>query len=1524
MIASLPLHIENLNKSLQTLDATGKNGFEGLVGEALFAITGMPFRLANSGYQRGVDGKAAFEGAVAFEGKLYTNDLPRKDVLSKIPDLVRHNDYADLVWVLGATCTVPSQLADDLRADGAKAGISVLILDWVPSDFPRLAVALAMGESKVDDFLKANLKSSLERDHVLAALAAIRTDAEFVRHAETVRRSLDASGMATAMAERANTDWFLETVSDKANARGELGQPLAPADTTFTVLDRAELISTLAPYLAKSSGEGVVCVHGEEGCGKTWIVMQCWLAQSHKSLLVFATPDDFSQVATQNDIEDLLIAKLIAQTGDVRSEESTIRWRRRLSAWKSAAEPSRPRLILVIDGINQRPNHAWGKTISNAATYVNRRGGRVIFTARTHYFETRVKKALSGSYKEITIPRWNINERDQILRQHNGPLNKLNPSVADFLRNPRILSIALEVFGDNIAAFEELSVDRLLFEHIMAGLRQDYGDDPVEFVARLRKHAKELLDRATARIRDDLYIFESEVPAVADGRFFHPIKGEPRKYELRDDGLTLALGLSIIESLRTAERNHRDLHDALKEIVEPIEALDRTAEAFIAAIAVTAADDDEFSPRIARALLNAFSELQNPPTHALSALVSFARARPLALAQTTRDQSLQGGHQPNFYWLQAALMEAAKSKDVWPQLHREVQQWLRAHSLAPEGRMYRHPRHDTQDRVDLERAERLAEIKEKLSALSPAEKKREGRLVETEGNLDTLWRLSLQLLAGKKLEPFADTLADWSFASALNGSYQVPTKEFIALIRLNRRDWSETRNALLRACEDLRPDTVSKTGKWALLRVCRATGDPNDDRAADVLCEQLTRDHPPRLGAGGVGETPEACDPARPAPADLGETIRRYRDLDVSTIRLDMGQTPQAHAFLKNRPIVARFAMDVAAAKHRELADDVAKRSGMPLRQGLLELREHSALLTTRQARALLARWDDAQAAGSSEGLSKDDNIMLQYELVIAFPFLPVNEQLQVLLATTEDQPLLLELINGAMVPDIETLDRFLEEARSSGAVYKQHLLLEIAAATGAELSSETVAFAGTLIASTDERLRTSAVNLAARSGNPDLLKTIAESNWESAPLEDKDSSESWYGSVALLKAAQMGLIDQIMVLDRISPRLYARAATMLENTAVLEIARRIDASIRRAAGLPDELIAPDIEIEAEGGDSDEPAHFVVSESRRAAQNMEEAFRRLSESNDEFRARQDRNYDAFHAFRDELTTAKAYIILDQLTHAEFATIVAAHPTIAERWYDLFIDLNESKLPAVHNLILLLASALADVDPDRSAALFERTAHSRPLVRFTFGKSGIDLDSLSAWKGGNALPLDALRKKRLDTAATDQAIAVEVFSALQNGHRAFLEAYVDEKLLQPEPAEIARGLMVVGFSDQSARNDRILENFKVTAGLPGKAHAAAIAAYWCNGWARHWFKVMCDTEDPVAFWQAAVLFAECVDGRFQTWRNNFSELGRPISAFGASRNNSLTVRYEKLGKAREKRLFGQEAPPAIFVISAAAT
>jgi hypothetical protein len=78
--------------------------------------------------------------------------------------------------------------------------------------------------------------------------------------------------------------------------------------------------------------------------------------------MVFTNPDDYAERAGQNDVLDLLISKLIKQTGDRATVINQERWRRRLKQWRGRPATESPRLIVVIDGINQRPKTDWARS----------------------------------------------------------------------------------------------------------------------------------------------------------------------------------------------------------------------------------------------------------------------------------------------------------------------------------------------------------------------------------------------------------------------------------------------------------------------------------------------------------------------------------------------------------------------------------------------------------------------------------------------------------------------------------------------------------------------------------------------------------------------------------------------------------------------------------------------------------------------------------------------------------------------------------------------------------------------------------------------------------------------------------------------------------------------------------------------------------------------------------------------------------------------------------------------------------
>ncbi|WP_339694118.1 hypothetical protein [Celeribacter baekdonensis] len=153
--------LELIRCALLALKASGKDGFEGALRLALTRLTGIPFRLAASGFQGGMDGDGALPtDAVCFEAKRYSESPKRETVLAKIADLARSRPDADRLWVLGVTAEANAQLSSEVAQDGDRNAISTFVLDWLSEPLPLLAVAIVAADNEAIDFLVNNFDPS--------------------------------------------------------------------------------------------------------------------------------------------------------------------------------------------------------------------------------------------------------------------------------------------------------------------------------------------------------------------------------------------------------------------------------------------------------------------------------------------------------------------------------------------------------------------------------------------------------------------------------------------------------------------------------------------------------------------------------------------------------------------------------------------------------------------------------------------------------------------------------------------------------------------------------------------------------------------------------------------------------------------------------------------------------------------------------------------------------------------------------------------------------------------------------------------------------------------------------------------------------------------------------------------------------------------------------------------------------------------------------------------------------------------
>ena len=311
---------------------------------------------------------------------------------------------------------------------------------------------------------------------------------------------------------------------------------------------------------------------------------------------------------------------------------------------------------MIIDGLNQRPTTDWGRVVDRTSEFLEEIGGRLVVTSRTAFFKERLR--FMGPSDELHVEEWTDSERDSILMEAGVDPTTVTPTVGVSLRNPRLLGIALDLLDEaGIAGLEQLSPSRLLFEHLQRC--SVFPITPAELAQQLREHAKRILARLGTEHDDAPHVFEAAMASVADGRFFQEIPGDPTRYSLREDGLTLALALAIVDKLRTSGRQDRDLDEDLAALLEPIAFLDDVADVLLAALTIESgvADSD-----LVGVLAYGFGTLQNVTDGAFAEFKGLVASEPAGFMQAAERIALADDHHINLDWFEEALLAASHER----------------------------------------------------------------------------------------------------------------------------------------------------------------------------------------------------------------------------------------------------------------------------------------------------------------------------------------------------------------------------------------------------------------------------------------------------------------------------------------------------------------------------------------------------------------------------------------------------------------------------------------------------------------------------------------------------------------------------------------------------------------------------------------------------------------------------------------------------------------------------------------------
>ncbi|MFT4075619.1 MAG: hypothetical protein QM647_08795 [Asticcacaulis sp.] len=1524
--------LDILLRALVALKATGADGFEGLIAVVLGTISGEEFRLAASGSQHGLDGGAIHsKSEIAFEAKLYTGTINKIDVISKVGE-VGAKGSTDL-WVLGATIPISKQLADTISSLAEKLGLPILILDWEANTLPRLAIACVAAKDSTLAFLRKNLKDKVLIAGAENALKAIALHSEFFARFEHIKAELRGPTVGLSLALKSNRRWLEGVFSDKRRSKQLLGQMLTPlADVGMPVLPREEVTGALMAQL-QVADDSILAIIGDEGCGKSWSLAQSVMALPKRPLVIIIPAKEIKDTGSYQNLENLFIGRLLAQTGDT-SDDNSRRWKRRLSAWRKESKAS-PNLIVWIDGLNENTSVDWHRWLDGASSELHEIRGKLVFTSRRKFYADHLERCIVAPVNVVVVPEWSDGELDALLLERGISSTQISGEVRASLRNPRILGIAFNLFATSqIIDFQELSVSRLLFEYIHTRSLDDrLGEASNIFARRLAKHAEATLEKANRQETEDLTLFDiasfagttsyslsTELLYASEGQFYKP-RPDATSYELSDHGLNLALGLAMVRELENAEASGRDVSDKLQEILEPVEALDRTADVVFNAMIVACVDPGK-SDAVRVPLIVQYLRLQNTDQTLYPAFAAIGRVAASACMQAFYQMMISAENRRDTDWLLSALRRHRQYDKNWEIISRYIKEWLRQHSLDPHLGTF-----PTMDQSEKQEAQEKAAAKlaEKLTALTPTEQEYVNRNLVRNDAVDTAFLIenAFLLLAGMPLADFADSLVSWVLGRNLNSSIHAREDGFDYLIGFNREDWIATRDALLTAVAPFDKPDVSRTGLWTLVHVWRAIDSEDLASKAEALTEPLFPEElkPYRKGWRLIENYCEIdpCDPAESAPNNISRAVEELIKADFSQLYRGLFVTQENHLLENTSTGLARFAPTFAVETQRRVIDIILGLDALSFRLAVHHLEAVSPILNADDIARLLDKASQFSVAEhQTDEPSRYHWIASQFALLGAMPHLSGGEQLAALMDLPPHGAILLNTTALFVAASEQALEAAFEAVRTSSRTDNQMTILSFALTSDTPLSPRSQEIISEFMSHSDNAVRCIAFQVAVHFKDPTLIKAAVDTGWAASMKERQEHKlEIFYGSQVMIEAARLGLLSVANVIERISPELYGYAAKALGVEAVQRIARILDTAIQKAlcASMP---FSPPVAEENINAKKPDGFRFLSISEPEEKLSIEEQFKRFNESAEDYSARQKRAQESFNRFLTAMTQQQAALICTYLGRTPIRAAYEASPATVLAWADAFNDLPERKRSQIRNIGLAVANAISGGAPEKALRLFEQLGPSLEILKLTYGTAKIPAQTVYVWSAADNAVMDGLRTSRLSQAASNHEIAEEIAAALMAGKLGFLLEYIKEALTSDVPVVVARAVTVCGFLDNNIFAAETIERYVAQKGLVGDAARAAQYAYERNMWARHWFDLMCKADESQDYWRYSTLFHKIIDFRYDLWEAEFPRTGKIIRRFEPLLTDGIKKRIEKWNKKRSEKLFAMNVPHGLYL------
>ena len=772
--------------------------------------------------------------------------------------------------------------------------------------------------------------------------------------------------------------WMLDGFLSDSESRAHFGQVLNISDPTVQLIERHTVWHQFDEWYASwEITQQPLVVLGEEGDGKTWAVA-AWLNRllSSNATLPAVLLLGSGQVGSDDPFR--LIESVIEQRFRCSSDVAS----RSLVDWLKDKNQPQPLAICILDGLNEHHEPSWWRTLISA--FESRQWKNqvmLIITARQNYWNNNLRHLVG--YK-VNLPPYNDEEFALALRKYHLQSRDIPKELQKLARKPRYLDLLIK-HRERMVQSGDFTVARLIYEdwkdRFNRKLEFPINDFYFQNILRecAEKHRYGIEKIKPHDIKSFLpYEDKRAIDELCSSGVFEENHGS---YSVKELHLTLGLAFLLVEEIDEAILKGKDGAEAIASWLEPHIAIDLKAKICEMA-ALIALETPSLSIEAKVELLFMWITHQNiePDTqHNLAAYFPLSPPSYFGLAERIWDA------RHRFSWVEKVLLHTFLGAIVKDQEAGKLSHWQ---SICERWLGFVHRFNylylDTQTEEQDQKTHQKIIDRLGMEALPPGPfifAEYPFTAVDNEGLL-RMALVALSLISHIPRTPFIHALAlgcvaeaivdfprnykkfDWVIRTSEQPLLDAIQPEIHNLLDTNHQVTMQAASRLLTfvgsheamQVQATLPDDLSPPNPaYEEYKKDPCTGFFSWRREDCEQCMRRTDIDPSRIAR----ELDEYCiDPDLPYVADLAARLAPLAEtLDVSEMRIVLGQTRSDHDFESYEPALCVYAPEALAQVIHRLATEIPTRTEMALRQAVYELQKHALILTSAEHQHLFEAW---------------------------------------------------------------------------------------------------------------------------------------------------------------------------------------------------------------------------------------------------------------------------------------------------------------------------------------------------------------------------------------------------------------------------------------------------------------------------------------------------------------------------------------------------------------------------------------